>query len=130
VLVLVASAIAAYTLLQPKMGPGPVEVEVTSDKPSYLPGQSVTFSIYVTNPHDWNVEYPWKKEYTVGNASLIVDMEHGPNPPSFPAHSTTLYDTYVWRPTSHPGLAELGNYTLTVVLDDGSGTCSFEIRPD
>jgi hypothetical protein len=117
-----------------KTGPGPVDIEIVPDKPYYVQGENVNFSIYINNPHEWNVEYPWKKTYTLGNDAQIVDMELSPDLPSFPAHSRVLYDTSLWKPNRSSILANPGNYTFTVTLgghvDYGTeATCTFEIRP-
>jgi hypothetical protein len=117
--------IISHEFTKVKIGPGPVDIEIVPDKPYYVQGENVNFSIYISNPHDWNVEYPWKKTYTLGNDTHIVDMELSPDLPSFPAHSRVLYDTSLWTPKHSSILANPGNYTFTVTLggrvDYGTG---------
>jgi len=113
---------------QTSYGPGPVDIEVTTDKLFYLQGEEVNFTVTVNNPQDWPVQYPNVVEYRIGNESLTKQITLASPVPSFPAQSRMLYDTYFWGP------APPGNYTLNVSfggpVDYGSGgNCTFEIRP-
>jgi hypothetical protein len=123
-------------------GPGPVYIdEVTTDKPYYLQGEEVNFTVTVNNPQDWPVQYPNVVEYRIGNESLTKQITLASPVPSFPAQSRTLYDTYFWDQKVHLNdlnhtlvPAPPGNYTLNVSfggpVDYGSGgNCTFEIRP-
>jgi hypothetical protein len=117
-------------------GPGPVEIEVKADKPFYLQGEKITFSIYVNNKQNWRVLYPSNIAYSMSGVvtpSIFSDYAAG-SIPSFPAHSTTLYDTFVWdQKMADRNLAQSGNYTLVVTLTGpvnygNGGNCTIEIR--
>jgi hypothetical protein len=140
VLLIAALSYAVYTLTYTvPNGPGPVEIEVLTDKPSYVQGENITFSIYVNNPHDWRVPYPSLVTYQIGNESTGVNIDYTLPYPSFPAHSRTFFENYSWNQmvgsASNRMLVEPGNYTLTVTLNGSVdyGTpknFSFEIKPN
>jgi hypothetical protein len=116
---------------QTSYGPGPVEIEVKADKPFYLQGEDVNFTIYVNNPQDWPVLYPSMVDYRIENGCLTKQITLASPIPLFPAQSRTLYDTYFW---DQKVPAPPGNYTLNFSfggpVDYGSGgNCTFEIRP-
>ena len=87
---------------QTSYGPGPVDIEVIADKPFFLQGEEVNFTMHVNNPQDWPVPYPLQITYQIERDNHSVDgvtIFVNPAPGSistFPAHSRTLYDTYVW----------------------------------
>jgi hypothetical protein len=125
-------------------GPGPVEIEVATDKPVYLQGEMVNFTIYVNNPQDWPVQLPDLVGYLIEKDGTIIDdgdvfMDY-PSPwPTFPPHSRTLYRPLLFwnQKTTMNGTrvqVQPGNYTLTVSLIgsgySSSGNCTFEIRPN
>jgi hypothetical protein len=125
-------------------GPGPVYIdEVTTDKPYYLQGEEVNFTVTVNNPQDWPVRYPGFVGYVIEKDGLIIEesglnIDYAMPIPTFPAHSRTLYSpNLLWNQKTGPGnnrtQVPLGNYTLTVSLSgpsyDDSGNCTFEIRP-
>jgi len=130
---------------QTSYGPGPVEIEVTTDKPFYLQGEEVYFVIYVNNPQDWPVPYPNFPGYRIEKDGLNIE-EGGVNIdyvmpiPTFPAHSRTLFNPNLhWNQKMdlNGTLVQVqpGNYTLTVYFNPGlvdygdGGNCTFEIRP-
>jgi hypothetical protein len=102
-IVLVAAVIASALLTSA----GPVEIQITTDKPSYEPNEQVHFSIHINNPHDWRVPYPSSISYQIGSISAGKGF---PNYSFFFPHSKTLLDTYSW------GIRQPGNYSLTVTL--------------
>jgi hypothetical protein len=121
-------------------GPGPVDIEVTTDKTFYLQGEEVHFNIYVNNPQDWQVGHPTTVAHEVNedNQSIYSDhfeKDYGDSWPAFPAHSKTLFETYSWNQKNINGSStEPGNYTLTVTFYHGlidygnAGTYSFEVQ--
>ena len=127
-------------------GPGPISIEVTTDKVFYLQGEEVNFTIYVNNPQDWPVECPWGVDYAIEKDGLIIDgvsvnIDFAPDRiPTFPSHSRTLYgnmwhwDQNMYVNKTFPRVqVQPGNYTLTVSfygrVDYGnSGNCTFEIK--
>ena len=126
-----------------RYGPGPVEIEATTDKSFYLQGEEVNFTITVNNPQDWPVSHPLQISYQIERNDKFVDgvtiMVTPADAPAFPAHSGTLYDTYVWDQKTGIGnnrtQVPLGNYTFTVSFGGpvdygGGGNCTFEIQPN
>jgi hypothetical protein len=130
---------------QTNYGPGPVEIEVISDKPFYLQGEKVNFTIYVNNPHDWPVPYPNSVRYIIEKDDLYVASLGGgqidyPAPfPMFPPNSKRLYQEFLMTWNQKTNLngtlvqVQPGNYTLTVSFDGAvdygdSSNCTFEIR--
>jgi hypothetical protein len=125
-------------------GPGPVEIEVTTDKPYYLQGEKVNFVIIVNNPQDWPVMAPLEVGYAIEKDGLIlgapiVCIDYGMyDVPTFPAHSRTLYNPplQAWDQKMDVNgtrvQVQSGNYTLTVSLGgyyyNDSANCTFEIR--
>jgi hypothetical protein len=124
-------------------GPGPVEIEVTTDKQFYLQGEEATFTICVNNPQNWPVPYPHsivgviEKDgvYIAGVGGGQIDYA---GVPTFPPHSKTLsWASLMWNQKSDVNgtLVQVhsGNYTYIVtfggLVDYGnSGNCTFEIR--
>ena len=142
VVILSVAFLSLFNMGQTNYGPGPVEIEVISDKPFYLQGEEVNFTIYVTNPQNWSVPKPTSVTYEINrNGSEVfhgnAQIRYVYPPPSFPAHSRELYETYVWDGKVGPGvnrtLAPPGIYTFTGAFDGpvdygNSGNCTFEIR--
>ena len=64
-LVIITGAIAVNWIVnQNRFGPGPVDMEVTLDKPFYLKNENVAISIYVTNPQDWRAPEKLREVYS------------------------------------------------------------------
>jgi hypothetical protein len=123
-------------------GPGPVEIEVTTDKPYYLQGEKVNFVIIVNNPQDWPVMAPLEVGYAIekdglilGAAGVYIDYAMY-DVPTFPAHSRTLYNPpLIWSQEYLNGTnvqVPPGNYTVTIFFGgyyyDDSANCTVEIR--
>ncbi len=144
--VLLAAMIGAYCFLQWSFnyyGPGPVEIELVPDKPFYLQGENITVSIYVNNEQNWPVPFPTTLIYplTDGNTTMgnKLYIDYAAPPPTFPAHSRTLYRAMSWNEMSAslPAFMQKtpGNYTFTVrfegSVDYGNGSrCIIEIQPN
>ena len=124
-------------------GPGPVEIEVTTEKPFYLQGEEVYFVIYVNNPQDWPVPHPDFAEYQIEKSGLLIDggsvyIEFPAGRiPTFPAHSRTPYSPLLlWKQKTDLNETRVqvqpGNYTLTVTIQGfgyrSSGNYTFEIQ--
>jgi flagellar basal body-associated protein FliL len=123
--------------------PGLVDIKVTPEKPSYMQGETVRFTIYVNNQQDRPIRYPTLVDYLIEKDGLYIydQGEYGDYPagqiPAFPAHSESLV-TWTWN--QNMVLADdvvvqvqPGNYTLTVSfrpLEDygAGGSCTFEIQ--
>jgi hypothetical protein len=145
VIITASIAVAAYgfNLGNIRYGPGPVEIKVTTDKPYYLQGEEVNFTITVNNPQNWPVRYPGFVGTTIENEGLSISspsvfLDYAMPEPTFPAHSRTLYNPphLSWNQTMDLNGTAVqvppGNYTLTVSLSgpgyDESNNCTFEIR--
>lgn len=142
-LIAIISIVVFSGLFQTNYGIGPVDIEVAPDKPFYMQGEEVNFTIYVYNPHDWAVAYPYRVAYRIerGNvpvdgAILNIDFAVG-RIPTFPANSNTSYSSISpWNQKTYVNetwvQVEPGNYTATFSLKgpsfDNSGNCTFEIR--
>lgn len=128
---------------QNNYGPGPVEIEVTTDKPFYMQGELINFTVYVNNPQDWPVPLPNQdSQEIVGSSNTVLDVSGFSTPPpdmvdTYPAHSRTLSSTYPWNQKTNidGNLTQVpaGNYNFTIafygLVDYGEGgSCTFEIR--
>ena len=131
-----------YHIGQNSYGPGPIDIEVIADKPFYMQGEPINFTIYVNNPQNWSVPEPLgisyvmtmnDDEFVFGNSKNI---NFGDKQPLFPAHSKTLYETRIWDgkvgSSDNRTLASPGVYKYTVAFDGpvdygNSGNCTFEI---
>jgi hypothetical protein len=145
-ILLIAAVVGAvvFEMFQtPNYGPGPFDIEVTTEKPFYLGGEDVYFVIYVTNPQDWPVPHPDYAEYQIEKEGILIDgrsvsIDFAPDRiPTFPAHSRTPYKPpLVWnQKTDLNGTrvqVQPGNYTLTLTIQGfgyrASGNYTFEIR--
>lgn len=142
---LIVMIMSAVFLGQTSYGPGPLDIEVASDKQIYLQGEEVNFTIYVNNPHDWTVPYPNSVSYIIEKNGLYVTSVGGGQitytepTPMFSPDSKTLYQELLtpWNQKLYVNgalvQAQPGNYTLTVSFDGAvdygdSGNCTFEIR--
>ncbi|MBN1244579.1 hypothetical protein JXA31_03200 [Candidatus Bathyarchaeota archaeon] len=145
-IIISAVFLSFFMMGQTSYGPGPVDIEVTSEKQFYLQGEEVIFIIYVNNPQEWPVPYPYSVLYIVEKDCVYVaslgggQIDYVAPSPKFPSHSKTLYGDFLmpWNQTTNLNGTRVqvqpGNYTLTVSLSgygyDASGNCSFEIRPN
>jgi hypothetical protein len=119
-------------------GPGPIEIEITTEKSVYTQGEEVQFSIYVDNQQDWRVIYPSTAYYRIGEDwALKIEGDYGSFVQYFPPHSRTLYRTYIWdqKTGENLTLVQPGNYTFTVSFDGpvdygNGGNYTIEIRPN
>jgi len=132
-------AVAAYVfnIGNIRFGPGPVYIEeVKIGKLYYLQGEKVNLTVTVNNPQDWPVPEPSFVGYVIENEGFSlgecgVFIDYATPPPTFPAHSRTLYspDTQGLTLPGRPG-----NYKLIVSLRgwgyDDKGNCTLEIRPN
>ena len=140
----VAGALIFEMLQTTNYGPGPVDIEVATEKPFYLQGEEVYFVIYVSNPQDWPVPHPNFAEYEIEKDGLLIDggsvfIDFAANSiPTFPAHSRTSYSPpLLWNQKTALNETRVqvqpGNYTLAVTIQGfgygSSGNCTFEIRP-
>lgn len=117
-------------------GSGPVYIELSPDKATYQQGENVTITVYVNNPQDWPVPYPSRVTYQQADWACIKNVDFASNSiPTFPAHSRTLYEVYVWdQKLSNRTYAPSGNYTITASFEGlvnygNNATCTIEIKP-
>lgn len=123
----IVSTIALSPAHAPTVPKGPVKIEITTDKSSYVLGQEVQILVYVNNTNDFTVSTPSRLILTVGNGHY-----GGPNqifnlgPASvFAAHSETLLKTIPWIPTTQENNKYAfwytpGNWIVTVYFDNSA----------
>ena len=137
--VLLLGVIVTYWLFASHLtGPGPVEIQVTTEKPSYLQGETANFTIHVYNFQTWSVPYPSRVDYKIGEDS-ITKLISLPSPiPAFRPQSKTFYDIFIWDQKTGTGgnrtQVAPGNYTLMVsfhgIVSYGEGgNCTIKILP-
>ncbi len=121
-------------------GSGPIDIEVVTDKSFYLQGEEINFTIYVTNPQDWNVPQPSSVVYDIKkDDEFIVGVDRNisfDGQPVFLEHSKILFDSRVWDQkvgsVDNQTFVQPGNYTFFVSFDGSvnygnGGNCTFEI---
>ena len=137
VLIILVFSFIVYSLNSGPIGPGPVEIQIIADKPCYMQGETVHFSIYINNTHDWRVVKPSLIEYTIGNSGTSLNINYA-KADYFAAHSRTLFNTYQWNQKighgSNQTFVAPGNYTLSVSLEGPvdygpAENCPFQIKP-
>jgi hypothetical protein len=142
VLLITILSVAVFSgLFQTTYGIGPVDIEITPDKPFYLQGEEVNFTIYVYNPHDWPVAHPQSVLCIIEREGVYVDslggglIDYASPFPTIAPHSEITYRESWNQKRDINGThtqVEPGNYTLIVSLEgpsfDNSGNCTFEIR--
>jgi len=130
-------------IYQNSYGSGPVEIGVTTDKPFYLQGEEINFTIYVNNPYDWKIPHPHEVTYRIEgkdnftqSSTKFVDFPSS-SVPTFSPHTRIFYSTYTWnqkvQANNNIKLAQPGNYTFSVTFSGlvayGNGdSCVFEVR--
>jgi len=140
--VIAGAIVLTWHLSQNRYGPGPVTIEAATHKPHYLPGETVEFVIYVTNPQEWPVTQPYRVGFYIEKdgvdlAGGDVNIDFGPVVPTFPPHSTTPYNPpLLWNQQTGSGSnrtqVQPGNYTANISIGgygyDSSDSCIIEIR--
>jgi hypothetical protein len=140
-LIAVIVGVVIFEMSRPSYGPGPVDIEVFSNKFVYAQGEEVNFTIYVNNPQNWSVLEPFSVTHEMNRTNELVlsdwtEIDFAERP-SFPPHSRTLYDTRVWDGKVRSGdnltLAPPVIYTYFVTFKGSGGygnggNCTFEIR--
>lgn len=122
-LIVAILSVTLYVLTQPgPTGPGPVKIDIITDKPIYLQGEQTHFSIYVNNTQNWRIPEPTTISFQIGNySSTTVCIDYVNPPPTFPAHSREFFYDYDWNQQTGTGSnskqVEPGYYTLTVTLE-------------
>jgi len=119
-------------------GPGPVNIEVTSDKPFFLQGEDVALLVYVYNPQNWSVPYHSKIRYWIEGDNLTggLDIDYAPDSnPVFSPNSRTLIYNYSWNRLAGGRMLVPGNHTLRVSIEGPvdygeGGSYTFEVKPN
>ncbi len=141
VVVLIFSAVAGFLVFYrfpPATGPGPVDIEVVSDKPFFLQGEDVALLVYVYNPQSWSVPCHSKMRYWIegDNVTGGLDVDYAPDSnPVFSPNSRTLIYNYSWNRLASGRILTAGNHTFHVSIqgpvDYGEdGTYTFEVKPN
>lgn len=119
--------------------PGLLELEVTTDKPTYGLVENVTFIIKVNNSQDWLVRQPNSVIAIVEGNGVQADIEGSGifdwpvKAPTYPANEITIHNL-TWNQTSrgHNNLMMSGNYTFTYSIQglgyDTSANCTVIIE--
>ncbi len=133
---IIVTSVYAILILSKITGQGPVELDIIPDKASCYQGDNVTFSIHVTNPHDWGVPEPNVIDYGIVGVDVRSTTASYSNCPTFAPHSKNLFWTYTWNTRlSNQTLAPPGNYTCIIMLrgavDYGvSANCTVTVLPN
>ena len=91
----------------------------------------MSISVYVINGKDESFIQPTTVSYKILDSneqevySLIMSMTFINPPPTFPAHSKTLFNSHVWNPENSNCIS--GNYTIEVSLEYGTSECEIVI---
>ena len=127
-ILLIAIILIAVFLDQTSYGPGPVDIEVTPDKQFYIQGEEVNFTIYVNNPHNWPVPYPYSVSYIIKKDGVYIaslgggQITYAEPLPKFPPHSKTLFRLLLmpWNQKIYLNgtmvRVQPGDYTFTVIF--------------
>ena len=124
ILAIVIASLGYSLLKQPhvEIGEGPLQLEVLSDKPTYLQGETATFYVYVINPQNWSIRQPTTLFISiVENLSQVVNINYGWNDPTIPPNSKKLFYTQTWDTATggeNQTRVQPGNYTFTAKLWD------------
>jgi hypothetical protein len=119
----------------------PVEVDVTTNQPSYAQGEQVQISVYANNTHNWAVASPTSIIYLIRGQGLYIErtdfFSHSPlvAHSKIPLQSKTWYQTHGWTPKNeNNNFVSPGNYTITVYfngvgINGPTANCSITIKP-
>ncbi len=115
VAVVIIAILLAFLYFTSTIGPGPVKIEVSTDKQSYSQGETVRFNVFVTNQNLWRVLLPTEINYKIADGGQVINSMNLPGA-SFPALSRTLLGTFVWDQKNFANRTQVqpGNYTLNV----------------
>lgn len=128
ILLIAIIIVISYALLTvPNSGPGIVEIQVTTDKQSYIQGENVTFTIYVNNPNDWQVPKPNSIVYNITDAQghmvsgALPNILYIASDAYFPPRQQTLLGSHIWNQLNMSNtIVPPGDYTLTVTFGEAT----------
>ncbi len=116
-------AVAFFAFRDPILYSNTLTVQAVTDKSSYTQGEAVSISVYVINGKDESFVQPTIISYKVLNSaeqevySLLKAITFINPPPTFPAHSKTLFNSEVWNPENSNYIIDLGIIQLRFLLN-------------
>lgn len=123
--------------------PGPITLQVATEKTTYIQGENITFLIQENNAQDWAVHKPTAYGYWISNNQGEVIWESGGFHADFPSSNNTYPAHYkntwqaVWDQTATVDnkriVAPAGDYTFTYLIDEPyvvQANCIITIKPD
>lgn len=131
---IIVVVVAFFAFRDPLLNNNKLTIQAVADKSSYVKGEDVFISVYVFNGKDEPFIQPTTIDYTVLNNtgqevySVRLNMNFPTPPPTFPAHTKTLYSNHVWNQKNlNNTLVESGNYTIKVIFEYGTFECNIQI---
>lgn len=143
--IILLSSIFVYIFIdthtQSYFGPGPIEIKVTPDKPFFLQGEQVNFTIVVINNQSWPISRPLSEEASIikdgvpaKGGYVTMNINYGSKMPTYPANSTANIH-WTWYEIEKDNQTiphEIGNYSLTFTLRGvgyyATSNCTFEVN--
>lgn len=140
VFTLIVGFVALYVENGPSVyGPGPIEVTITPNKPYFIQGENITFTVTIINKQSWPIAYPNSESTRIEKEGIIyqnegLNIDYAVKVPTYPANMNTIH-SWRWLETKNDTMTiphEVGNYSLTYEISgygySASTNCSFEIR--
>jgi len=131
---IVVFVLASFAFRDPLLHNNTLTTRAVTDKSCYGKGEDVSISVYVINGKDESLVQPTTIDYTVLNHtgqevySVRLNMNFPTPPPTFPAHTKTLYSKHVWNQKNlNNTLVESGNYSIKVIFEYGTSECNIQI---
>ena len=120
-------------------GPGPIEITISPNKPYFLEGENVTFTITVINNQSWPVTYPLSEKVNIQKDGVEYEgsglqIDYPIKIPTFPAKASTPL-SWTWFESNKGNQTiphQRGNYSISFYISgvDYSAVayCTFEVR--
>lgn len=137
---IVIGFVALYLTNGPNyFGPGPIEITISPDKPYFLQGETINFTVTIINNQSWPITHPVQESVKIiknGTTHENYDM-HADYPPRIPTYPANTNSTAQWTwiksiKEINPTPLDVGNYTFNYKISGigyvASANCTFEIK--